>query len=318
MSCCPPARGDHAPAHPGPVASVGRPQPISVGGAHRIPQATVPAGTFVMGDAHGDGYRADGELPRHPVRCSGFEIDATAVTTAAFGAFVAATEYVTDAEHFGSSAVFHGTAADPEAAQPVPGTPWWLTVPGARWDAPGGPGTVAAPDHPVVHVSHRDASAYCAWAGRSLPTEAQWEYAARGGLDGARYPWGDAHPTPDSLRCNIFRGAFPWRPTGAVGTVSVTAFEPNGFGLYQCVGNVWEWCADRFSARFYRTPYVDAVVDPRGPDRGTAHVLRGGSHLCHDSYCNRYRVAARSHNTPQSSASNIGFRTVSASVPSRA
>ncbi|WP_232015614.1 formylglycine-generating enzyme family protein [Tsukamurella paurometabola] len=272
-----------------------------------------------MGDHHGDGYRADGELPVHRVVLPGFAIDATTVTVAAFAAFADATGYVTDAERFGASAVFHASAArrrerseraesvqHPSAGVPVPGTPWWLTVPGATFRAPGGPGTVALDDHPVVHVSHADARAYCAWAGRALPTEAQWEYAARGGLDGARYPWGDEHPVP-GRDCNIFVGDFP-KPDGAVGTVAARSYAPNGYGLYQAVGNVWEWCADRFSARYYR---ASPEVSPTGPDRGTARVLRGGSHLCHDSYCYRYRTAARSHNTPNSTASNIGFRTVS-------
>lgn len=258
-----------------------------------------------MGDAHGDGYRADGELPVHPVTLGAFTIDTTTVTVADFARFVTATGYETDAERYGVSAVFHLTATDPTTGTPVPGTPWWLTLPGAHWHAPGGPGSVAAEDHPVVHVSHHDALAYCAWADRALPTEAQWEYAARGGLDGARYPWGDTHPTPDQVR--IFPGDFPGSPTGPVGTIPAKSLPPNGFGLHQPAGNVWEWCADRFSPRYYRR---SPTHDPTGPDRGTAHVLRGGSHLCHDSYCYRYRVAARSHNTPDSTASNIGFRTV--------
>ncbi|CAM3843866.1 formylglycine-generating enzyme family protein [Tsukamurella ocularis] len=309
MTCCSPS-GPDLPDRGGPAAR---------GGAHPIPQARVPAGAFAMGDQHGDGYRADGELPVHRVVLPGFAIDATTVTVAAFAAFADATGYVTDAERFGASAVFHASAARrrerSERAEsvehssvgvPVPGTPWWLTVPGATFRAPGGPGTVALDDHPVVHVSHADALAYCAWAGRALPTEAQWEYAARGGLDGARYPWGDEHPVP-GRDCNVFVGDFP-EPDGAVGTVAARSYAPNGYGLYQTVGNVWEWCADRFSARYYRAA---PEVSPTGPDRGTARVLRGGSHLCHDSYCYRYRVAARSHNTPSSTASNIGFRTVS-------
>ncbi|NMD55025.1 MULTISPECIES: formylglycine-generating enzyme family protein [Tsukamurella] len=307
MSCCTP-EGPDLPPHTGAVPG---------GGAHPIAQARIPAGAFAMGDAHGDGYRADGELPVHRVALPGFTIDATTVTVAAFAAFADATGYVTDAERYGSSAVFHASAARhrehgeraesaPPVGLPVPGTPWWLTVPDATFRAPGGPGTVAHEDHPVVHVSHADALAYCAWTGRALPTEAQWEYAARGGLAGARYPWGDEHPVP-GRDCNIFVGAFP-QPDGAVGTVAARSYAPNGYGLYQAVGNVWEWCADRYSAHYYRRSPERA---PHGPDRGTARVLRGGSHLCHDSYCYRYRVAARSHTTPSSSAGNIGFRTVS-------
>ncbi|WP_083885064.1 formylglycine-generating enzyme family protein [Nocardia thailandica] len=302
MTCCSPRGGGDSPES----APTRGPAPADLGGGdHRVPQATVPAGTFAMGDAHGDGYRADGELPVHPVTLRAFTIDVTTVTVADFARFAEATGYETDAERHGVSAVFHRTAADPDAGTPVPGTPWWLTVPGAYWRAPGGPGSAAADDHPVVHVSHHDALAYCAWAGRALPTEAEWEYAARGGLAGARYPWGDDHPVPGQV--TVFDGDFPWSPTGEVGTVAAKSLAPNGFGLYQTVGNVWEWCADRFSARYYR---ASPTHDPTGPERGSARVLRGGSHLCHDSYCYRYRVAARSHNTPDSTASNIGFRTV--------
>lgn len=296
MNCCSPTGPD----------SPDRGATVSGGGVHPIPQAHVPAGEFSMGDAHGDGYRADGEVPVHPVRLPAFTIDATTVTVAAFAAFADATGYVTDAERFGASAVFHACAS--AAGIPVPGTPWWLTVPGATFRTPGGPGTVGPDDHPAVHVSYDDAMAYCAWARRALPTEAQWEYAARGGLDGARYPWGNEHPEPGE-RCNIFAGDFPV-PDGAVGTVAGRSYEPNGYGLYQAVGNVWEWCADKFSAHYYLASPADS---PTGPDRGNARILRGGSHLCHDSYCYRYRVAARSRNTPSSTASNIGFRTVSGS-----
>jgi formylglycine-generating enzyme len=246
-----------------------------------------------MGDAFAEGD--DAELPVHPVRLTPFRMDATTVTNDQFATFVAATGYVTDAERYGSSAVFH-LLVEPGAdvAGCVPETPWWLNVRGASWR--GGPG-----DHPVVHVSWNDAHAYAAWAGKRLPTEAEWEYAARGGLHGKRFPWGD------ELRddCTIFRGDFPARPTRPVGTVAARAGRPNGFGLHNTVGNVWEWCADWFSPTYYAGSPQD---DPPGPRHGTERVMRGGSYLCHDSYCRRYRVAARTSNTPDSSAGNIGFR----------
>ena len=283
-------------------------------GRHPIEQVRVPAGVLAMGDHNGDHNRFDGELPIHAVTLAGFEMDATTVTNDAFAAFVAATGYVTEAEQIGFSAVFHLLVApDAEVVGRPPQTPWWIGVRGADWRRPGGGSTTldGLADHPVVHVSWNDAQAYCAWAGRALPTEAQWEWASRGGLVGARFPWGDDVRPDGAWRCNIWQGTFPTDNTledGHLGTAPVRAFPPNDYGLFQTVGNVWEWCADWYSPTFY-TP--DPVADPTGPASGEARVLRGGSFLCHDSYCNRYRNAARSQNTPDSSMSNAGFRTIS-------
>jgi formylglycine-generating enzyme required for sulfatase activity len=253
-----------------------------------------------MGDALAEGDPS--ELPVHEVRLTPFRLDATTVTNREFARFVDATGHVTDAERFGTSAVFH-LLVEPRAdvAGAVAETPWWLSVRGATWRSPGGGRSAARPDDPVVHVSWRDASAYAAWAGKRLPTEAEWEYAARGGLDGKRFPWGD------ELRddCVIFRGRFPDRPVATVGPVAAGAGAPNAYGLRNAVGNVWEWCSDWFSAAYYAESPRD---DPAGPAAGAERVMRGGSYLCHDSYCRRYRVAARTSNTPESSAGNIGFR----------
>ncbi|MFI5907861.1 formylglycine-generating enzyme family protein [Dactylosporangium sp. NPDC051541] len=280
---------------------------------HEIEQVVVPVQTFAMGDAHGDGARPDGEQPVHPVRLEAFSIDATTVTVADFARFVDATGYRTEAETFGYSAVFHLflRAAPDDVLGRAPQTPWWLGVRGADWAHPFGPlsSVDGAVDHPVVHVSWNDAQAYCTWAGRRLPTEAEWECAARGGLSGLRYPWGDALPG-DAWACNIWQGKFPATNTAADGflaTAPVRSFQPNAYGLWQPVGNVWEWCADWFDAGYYGRSAMD---NPRGPSTGNARVLRGGSYLCHDSYCNRYRNAARSSNTPDSSMGNAGFRTV--------
>lgn len=289
-------------------------------GRHGVEQRAVPPGRFLMGDGRGDGRDADGETPVHAVDLPGFSVDATAVTNADFARFVDATGHVTEAEAFGVSAVFHlFVAADPGDVTGRPsGTPWWLGVRGADWRHPEGRHSDldGRADHPVVHVSWNDARAYARWAGRRLPTEAEWERAARGDLTGARYPWGDDLRAPDgSPRCNIWQGPFPTATTRTDGwrtTVPVRTYEPNGFGLWQMVGNVWEWCADAYDpgayARRAPAPVHDPTV-PGGPD--TPRVLRGGSYLCHDSYCARYRNAARSANTPDSSTANAGFRTVS-------
>ncbi|SOC86911.1 Formylglycine-generating enzyme, required for sulfatase activity, contains SUMF1/FGE domain [Curtobacterium sp. 314Chir4.1] len=275
-----------------------------------------------MGDAHGDAKWGDGETPAHPVSLDSFDIDVTSVTNDDFARFVDATRYVTDAERFGYSAVFHlALEAPPEdvLGQP-PATPWWFGVAGADWRHPGGRWSSIEErgDHPVVHVSWNDAVAYCAWAGRELPTEAQWEVASRGGLAAARYPWGDELRAGGRWQVNIFQGVFPGRNTlddGFLTTAPVRSFDQNGYGLWQMVGNVWEWCADVFDVDTYgRDAARGRVENPKGPPARSSEeprVMRGGSYLCHDSYCNRYRNSARSQNTPDSSMGNAGFRTVS-------
>jgi sulfatase modifying factor 1 len=301
--CCTP--GHHA-SSPGPIAA-----PHRSDDAPAPPLVALPGGDFRMGsDAH-DGFAADGEGPARPVRLSAFAIAPTTVSNAEFAAFVRATRYVTDAERLGGSFVFYlqlDAAARRGARSYARGLPWWLPVADACWQRPEGPGSAidGRLDHPVVHVSWNDAAAYCGWAGCRLPTEAEWEYAARGDLESRRYPWGD-DLDPEAPPCNIWRGAFPsapalgWRP----GTQPVGHGAPNGWGLYNMAGNVWEWCADWFTPRYHAET---AATDPRHDAVTGARSMRGGSFLCHASYCNRYRVAGRSSNSPDSAASNCGFR----------
>lgn len=291
-------------------------------GRHTIEQVRIPQGTFTMGDSSGDRNRADGETPQHGVLVSGFDVDATTVTNADFARFVEDTGYRTEAEAFGFSAVFHlaVSAEDNDIMGPASGAPWWVGVTGANWRHPGGQlsNLDGLDDHPVTHVSWNDAQAYCEWAGRSLPTEAQWEYAARGGIEGAKYPWGDQEVDEGGWRANIWQGEFPHSNSledGYLTTAPVRSFAPNGYGLWQAVGNVWEWCEDWFHPATYRRGTTaenrGVVADPVGPEQGQSRILRGGSYLCHLSYCNRYRNSARSQNTPDSSMGNAGFRTVS-------
>ncbi len=277
----------------------------------------LPGGTFLMGTDNPDGFPQDGEGPIRRVTVDPFAIDIYPVTNELFGHFILATSYRTEAERFGWSFVFWSHIPQARFAElvtdTVVGAPWWCQVRGARWNAPEGPGSNIATraTHPVVHVTWNDAQAFCAWSGQSLPTEAQWEYAARGGLEQKLYPWGDKLRPDGEYRCNIWQGEFPKHDSGEdgyTGTCPVDAFPPNGFGLYSITGNAWEWCADWFDTDFHRTPQPP---NPQGPPSGQARVMKGGSFLCHKSYCNRYRVAARSSNTPDSSTSNLSFRCVS-------
>ena len=268
-----------------------------------------------MGSEDADARPEDGEGPVREVTVDAFRIDPTAVTNGQFTEFVDATGYRTEAETFGWSYVFRGLL--PRAKQrkltgrDIKALPWWSAIEGASWAKPEGTGSNLRGrlHHPVVHVSWNDANAYCQWAEKRLPTEAEWEYAARGGLPGRRLPWGD-ELTPGDHRCNVWQGTFPDHNTlddGYLGTAPAQSFRPNGYGLYNMAGNVWEWCADWFSADWHLSRARD---NPRGPPNGDHKVLKGGSYLCHDSYCNRYRVAARYANTPDSTTGNAGFRCV--------
>lgn len=278
-----------------------------------------------MGDHFDEGYPTDGELPLHTVQLRPFHLDECAVTNGQFARFVKDTGYVTDAEQIGVSAVFHlAVDASPgDIRHRLDSTPWWLTVAGADWRHPGGPRSSITDlrNHPVVHVSWNDATAYCDWAGTRLPTEAEWEYAARGGLAGARFPWGDELAPGGRWNLNVWQGRFPSENSledGYLTTAPVRSYRPNGYGLHQMVGNVWEWCSDVFDPTYYAaSPALDprGPEHPGGPDDDTWRVMRGGSYLCHSSYCHRYRVAARSSNTQPSATGNIGFRCARDAVP---
>lgn len=317
-SCCTPSR-DSVAGDPVPLTSLEI--PVDSGDALSIDEGMVeiPGGGFLMGGEGPETWQQDGEGPVREVSVDSFMIDACAISNEQFARFVKATGYVTEAERFGWSFVFQLHIPKKKREQlrqtkAVAGLEWWLAVPEASWKQPTGPGSGIDDilDHPVVQVSWNDAQVYCQWAGKRLPTEAEWEYAARGGLEQKIWPWGNALLRGRSHRCNIFQGDFPKKDTGKDGyrgTCPVDAFEPNGYGLFNCVGNVWEWCQDWFSPEYHRVR-LDLTDNPTGPPTGTTRVQRGGSYLCHDSYCNRYRLSARIGNTPDSAGGNLGFRCV--------
>lgn len=270
-------------------------------------------GEFTMGTDGDYGYAVDGEGPAHPVELSPFAISRCAVTNEQFGAFVAATGHRTEAERCGSSFVFVGFLGEAAASAPaVASAPWWREVEGADWAHPEGPGSSweERRDHPVVHVSWFDALCFCVWSDSRLPSEAEWEYAARGGLEGYRFPWGEELEPGGEQRMNVFQGSFPEQNTcedGFAGTAPVDAFAANGHGLHNMTGNVWEWTADRFDRNYYAE---SPRLDPPGAEGDGPVVMRGGSYLCHASYCNRYRVDARSSNAADGTTGNLGFRVV--------
>jgi len=294
-------------------------EPAAVNDRRTTGMLRLEGGEFTMGTDSDVGFPQDGEGPAREVIVDPFYIEKFAVTNAQFAEFVQETGYTTDAERFGWSFVFEDFVSEADkkyVMERVQAAPWWVAVEGATWLRPEGPSSNVLEEdrlkEPVTQVSWRDARAYAEWAGKRLPTEAEWEYAARGGLHQQTYPWGD-NLTPDGEhRCNIWQGEFPeynTREDGYLGPAPVNAFEPNGHGLYNVAGNVWEWCSDWFSADYHTTDAYDHN-NPTGPDDGDQRVMRGGSYLCHESWCNRYRVAARSKNTPDSSTGNIGFRCV--------
>lgn len=268
-------------------------------------------GFFDMG-ARQSRFPADLDSPRRKVKVSPFRISQFSVTNAEYADFVQATGYRTVAEVEGWSFVFHMFLED-ERAWPLhpPGVPWWRRVDGAYWAAPEGSGSGwrDRADHPVVHIAWYDALAYCQWAGLRLPHEAEWEFAARGGLARQKFPWGNVMAPGGIERMNTWQGDFPRHNTaedGWIGTAPVDAFEPNGFGLFNTTGNVWEWVADFAGPRAPETRMP--LVDPKGPESGSARIQRGGSYLCHVSYCDRYHVHSRTQNDADSSAGNGGFR----------
>lgn len=302
----------------------------------------IPGGEFTMG-SDSDLAWPD-EKPAHRVRVDGFWIDETEVTNAQFAKFVDATGYVTTAER--------APTAEELLVQSPPGTPppapellvpgslvftppdhavpldnvaaWWTWTPGACWRHPEGPESnlQGREQHPVVHVSWDDAAAYATWAGKRLPTEAEWELAARGGLDGAPYVWGPESVDDAESQANLWTGTFPHENTARDGharTAPVRSYLPNGYGLYDMAGNVWEWCSDWYVRDFYsQSSRTDVTVNPRGPDHSqdpmrpfqSQRSQRGGSFLCNDSYCSRYRPSARHGCTPDTGMSHVGFRCV--------
>ena len=297
--------------------------------------ARIDGGRFLMGS---DEHYAE-EAPAHPVVVNPFSIDRHPVTNRQFAAFVHQTGYVTVAERPLDPSEYPG--APPENLEPgslvftrTAGpvdlrhlSQWWTWTPGANWRHPEGPSSSleGRDDHPVVHIAYEDAARYAAWAGKTLPTEAQWEFAARGGLDGATYTWGDEPDAPGAALANRWHGDFPWRPEPGSGTTTpVGSYPANGHGLHDMAGNVWEWTCDWYSSR-HPEPATSPCCVPRDPRGGRQRdsldaaqpqfriprkVIKGGSYLCADSYCQRYRPAARRPQMIDTGMSHIGFRCV--------
>jgi formylglycine-generating enzyme required for sulfatase activity len=299
----------------------------------------VPGGTFLMGS---DRHYPE-EAPAHPVTVDGFWIDRHPVTNREFAQFIRKTGYLTVAQRAPDAADYPG--ARPELLVPastvfVPPPHrvdlrnhynWWTYLPGADWQHPQGPGGSIrkTPDHPVVHVAWEDVQAYARWTGKEVPTEAEWEFAARGGLDGAEFAWGDEFTPAGRWMANTWQGEFPIQNTrqdGYEGVAPVGSFPPNGYGLYDMIGNVWEWTCDWYQAHGETSHTCCTMTNPRGGDRERSHdprepirvprkVMKGGSHLCAPNYCRRYRPAARMPQAVDTSTSHLGFRLVVRTPP---
>jgi formylglycine-generating enzyme required for sulfatase activity len=303
----------------------------------------IPADTFSMGGDN-DQARQD-EFPKHAVKLNGFFMDVTEVTNAQFAKFVAATGYITTAEKdinwedLKKQLPLDTPKPEPETLKaaslvfvPTEGevslqdySQWWSWSHGANWNHPKGKDSdiVGKENLPVVHISWDDANAYCKWAGKRLPTEAEWEYAARGGLIKNIYAWGNEKVDEGKMHCNYFQGNFPYKNEGSdgfMGSASVKSFAPNGYGLYDMGGNVWEWCADNYNNTYYDAfKKIKLAINPKGPLKSydpdeplvAKRVMRGGSFLCNESYCSGYRVSARMKSSADSSMEHLGFRCVS-------
>ncbi|WP_240155219.1 formylglycine-generating enzyme family protein [Chitinophaga sp. Cy-1792] len=298
----------------------------------------IPGGTFAMGADDNTG--SPDEYPKHNVKLDSFYIDEHEVTNAEFAVFVAQTGYVTTAEKPISKEELMKSlppgAPEPDSSMLAPGalvfTPpdhavplndvsqWWSFVAGADWQHPEGPGSdiKGRENHPVTQVSWDDAEAFAKWAGKRLPTEAEWEFAARGGLTGQLYPWGNEALTSGKPKANTWNGNFPYKNTntdGFTGTAPIKSYSPNGYGLYDMSGNVWEWVGDLYNANYYGKE-GQLAVNPKGPAEAfdpeepgmVKHTIRGGSYMCSDEYCRGYRVSARMKTTPESGLANLGFR----------
>ncbi|MGZ5398760.1 MAG: formylglycine-generating enzyme family protein [Nocardioides sp.] len=308
--------------------------------AARSGMVWIPGGTFLMGS--NEHYPE--EAPAHRVSVDGFWIDQHAVTNREFARFVKATGHVTLAERAPDPADYPGAREDLLVPASVvfrqPDHPvslddaynWWAYVPGANWRQPQGPGSSVKrmPDHPVVQVAWEDVAAYAQWAGKELPTEAEWEYAARGGLEGATYAWGEDFTPAGEHLANTWQGDFPLHNTradGFAGTAPVGSYPPNGYGLLDMIGNVWEWTVDWYAAHETAAHACCSIENPRGGQREGSHdpaasgvqiprrVMKGGSHLCAPNYCRRYRPAARMAQAVDTSTSHLGFRCVSRVEP---